>query len=268
MYICNVLGSPSLLPKTLGGLGMSTAARVDAAPGERVQRPGSSPPDDLVVVDRPTRVLVALEQPLFAEVLRDALDQRAGYEVVGRCASLGDLRAEVERCRPDVVLMDVVSEHHDGVAVLAELRDAVPRTAVLVLSATQDAPLLSDVMAAGAAGFLSFHSDVSEVMDAVQAAAEGQVVLSGRRLEALVRHLSARATASPPCGPGGRLTEREAEVLSLLAAGTSTAEIARRMFISAHTARTHVQHVLMKLGVHSRLEAAAYAVRHGMVSSA
>jgi DNA-binding NarL/FixJ family response regulator len=251
---------------------MSVAARVDVAPEARAQSPDLAPerrpPDDLVLVDRATRVLVALEQPLFAEVLRVALDQRPGYEVVGRCSSLGDLRAEVERCRPDVVLMDVVSEHHDGVAVLSELRRAVPRTAVLVLSAALDAPLLSDVMSAGAAGFLSFQADVTEVVDAVSAAAQGQVVLSGRRLEALVRHLSARGAAGPPCGPGGRLTDREAEVLRLLASGTSTVEIARRMFISAHTARTHVQHVLMKLGVHSRLEAAAYAVRHGMVSSA
>jgi two-component system NarL family response regulator len=164
--------------------------------------------------------------------------------------------------------MDVSSETHDGVAVLREVREAAPRTAVLVLSAEQDAPVLSDVMTAGAAGFLSFQADMSSVIDAVRAASEGQVVLSGRRLEALVRHLTQRAAPSSPSGPGGRLTEREAEVLKLLASGASTTAIAKSLFISAHTARTHVQNVLMKLGVHSRLEAAAYAVRHGLVPSA
>ena len=251
---------------------MSAAVRVDPIPEVRAQARGAEPerrpPDDLAVVERPARVLVALEQPLFAEVLRVALSHRGGYEVVGCCASLADLRAEVERCRPDVVLMDVASEQHDGVAVLREVRAAAPRTAVLVLSAEQDAPVLSEVMTAGAAGFLSFQADMSEVIDAVHAASEGQIVLSGRRLEALVRHLTQRAAPTSPCGPGGRLTEREAEVLRLLASGASTIAIAKSLFISAHTARTHVQNVLMKLGVHSRLEAAAYAVRHGLIPSA
>lgn len=251
---------------------MSVAVRVDPIPEvpaqARTADPERRPPDDLAVVERPARVLVALEQPLFAEVLRVALSHRGGYEVVGSCVSLGDLRAEVERCRPDVVLMDVSSETYDGVAVLREVREAAPRTAVLVLSAEQDAPVLSDVMTAGAAGFLSFQADMSSVIDAVRAASEGQVVLSGRRLEALVRHLTQRAAPSSPSGPGGRLTEREAEVLKLLASGASTTAIAKSLFISAHTARTHVQNVLMKLGVHSRLEAAAYAVRHGLVPSA
>jgi DNA-binding NarL/FixJ family response regulator len=223
--------------------------------------------DDLAVIQRATRTLVALEQPLFAEVLRVALGDRGGYEVVGSCSSLGDLHAEVERCKPDVVLMDVVSDQQDGLAVLRELRQAAPRTAVLVLSAAQDAALLSEVMSAGAAGFLSFEADMSDVISAVRAAADGQVVLSGRRLEALVRHLAQRAAPTPPSGPGGRLTEREAEVLVLLASGASTNAIAASLFISAHTARTHVQNVLMKLGVHSRLEAAAYAVRNGLVAT-
>ena len=105
--------------------------------------------------------------------------------------------------------------------------------------------------------------------DAIEsAAADGQVVLSGRRLEALVRHLSQRCAPLTANGPGGPLTERECEVLHLLAAGASTPSIAEGMLISPHTARTHVQNVLVKLGVHSRLEAAAYAVRNNLLTSA
>ncbi len=224
-------------------------------------------PDGLCVVDRPTRALVAMEQSLFAEVLRVALTDRGGYDVVGTCTRLPDVPAAARQCRPDVVLMDVESTSCDGVAVLRELREALPRCAVLALSPSPSPELLSSVMSAGAAGFLSFESDVTEVISAVRAAADGQVVLSGRRLEALVRHLSQRSAPLVPSGPGGPLTEREAEVLRLLAGGASTVAIAATLFISPHTARTHVQNVLVKLGVHSRLEAAAYAVRNNLLTA-
>lgn len=212
--------------------------------------------------------MVALEQQLFAEVLRVALTDRGGYNVVGTCTSLPDLRAAAERYQPDVVLLDVESTRCDGLAVLRDLRAALPRVAVLILSAAADPDLLSEVMTSGAAGFLSLEADMADVISAVRSAADGQVVLSGRRLEALVRHLARRAAPTPPSGPGGRLTDREAEVLLLLAEGASTPVIASSLFISAHTARTHVQNVLVKLGVHSRLEAAAYAVRNGLVPPA
>jgi DNA-binding NarL/FixJ family response regulator len=242
---------------------MSLPATAYNHPTQRV----SVPDDHLVVVSRLTRVVVALEQQLFAEVLRVALTDRGGYDVVGTCASLSGLRAAVERTQPDVVLMDVESRGCDGVAVLREIRAALPSAAVLVLSASASPEILSEVMTAGAAGFLSFESDMADVITAVSQAADGQVVLSGRRLEALVRHLARRATPAPPSGPGGRLTEREHEVLLLLAQGASTPAIASALLISGHTARTHVQNVLVKLCVHSRLEAAAYAVRHGLVPS-
>ncbi|MDP9182553.1 MAG: response regulator transcription factor [Actinomycetota bacterium] len=212
------------------------------------------------------RTLVAMEQPLFAEVLRIALTDRGGYDVVGTCTSLPELCTMVERCRADVVLMDVQSDECDGLAVLRELREAQPDTAVLVVTAMASPEVLSEAMTHGAAGCLSFDADVSEVISAVRSAAEGKVVLSGTRLEALVRHLVRRSAVTPPSGPGGRLTDREVEVLRLLASGASTEGIARGLFISTHTARTHVQNVLMKLGVHSRLEAAAYAVRNGLAT--
>ncbi|HUR13673.1 MAG TPA: response regulator transcription factor [Mycobacteriales bacterium] len=213
---------------------------------------------------RPIRAVVALEQPLFAEVLRIALTDRGGYDVVGACSSLSELRALAERCQADVILMDVESSTCDGLAVLRDLRQSLPSTAVLVLTAVSSPEMLAEAMTAGAAGCLSFESDMREVISAVRSAAQGQVVLSGRRLEALVRHLVQRTTVAPPSGPGGRLTTREVEVLRLLAGGASTSAIARELLISTHTARTHVQNVLVKLGVHSRLEAAAYAVRHGI----
>ncbi len=223
---------------------------------------------DVVVVTRPTRTLLAMEHPLFSAVMRVALTDRGGYDVVGTCTRLTELPAMAKRCRPDVVLMEVESVTCDGVAVLKDLLEILPQCAVLALSAAPGPDLLSRVMSAGAAGFLSFESDVTELLAAVQAAAQGQVVLSGRRLEALVRHLTQRSAPPTANGPGGPLTERECEVLQLLAAGASTPAIAESMLISPHTARTHVQNVLVKLGVHSRLEAAAYAASHHLLTTA
>jgi two-component system nitrate/nitrite response regulator NarL len=226
--------------------------------------------DDLQVVRRPAavRVMVALEQQLFAEVLRVALADPGGYDVVVPCPALTDLPEHAAKHRPDVILLDIGAKGFDGLEVLRRLRQAVPRTAVLLLSASPPAELLLDAMAEGAAGYLSLEADMADVVTAVQTAAEGRVVLSGARLESLVRHLARRGPGAHPAGPGGRLTDRETEVLQLLVSGASTATIAQTLFISRHTTRTHVQNVLGKLGVHSRLEAAAYAVRHGLVPPA
>ena len=222
--------------------------------------------ESLSVVHRATRTLVALEQPLFAAVLRVALIDRGDYDVVGVTSELIDVPDLAARCQPDVILLDVESSSCDPIGVIRQLRERQPRAAILALSAVPSAEQLSAVMTAGAAGFLSFEAEMSEVIEAVSAAAAGKVVLSGQRLEALVRHLAARSAPRTTQGPGGRLTERETEVLCLLASGASTPLIASALFISTHTARTHVQNVLVKLGVHSRLEAAAYAVRHGLVT--
>lgn len=227
--------------------------------GSQGRNDGSSQPQHRVI-----RVLVALEQQLFGEVLRVALAERGGYDVVS-CKTIEDIGAVAMLTQADVVLMDLESERAEGLAALRRVREASPSTAVLILSSSIGAELLSDVMRAGAAGFLSMEADMMEVINAVQSAADGQVVLSGRRLEALVRHLSDRAAPRPPAGPGGQLTPREHQVLVLLAQGTTTGDIATSLFVSTHTARTHVQNVLVKLGVHSRLEAAAFAVRHGLV---
>ena len=226
---------------------------------ERRHTPGSA--------RRQIRTLVVLEQPLFAEALRVALVDRGGCDVVGCGSDLGSALDLATRTRPDAILLDVDSERHDPVAVIESLRARVPRAAVLALSGSGDSDLLSRVMTAGAAGFLSVQSDMAELVSAVTDAAGGKVVLSGRRLEALVRHLTQQAAPRETRGPGGRLTERESEVLQMLVHGASTAQIAAALLVSTHTARTHVQNVLVKLDVHSRLEAAAYAVRHGLVVS-
>ena len=241
---------------------MTETARWDSAAA-----PPASPLADLIdltqVDVRPTRVLIAHEVKLFAEVLRVALSERAGLEVLPSIPTLAQAVRAARQCRPQVILMDIEGQSADGLTVLAELRQAVPEAAVLVVTSSVDSAALSAAVSAGASGYLTMDADMSEVVDAINATAAGKVVLSGRRLEALIRHLAHRASSTRACD--ALLTEREQDVLACLVAGKSTKAIALELGVSHNTARTHIQNVLTKLNVHSRLEAAARAVREKLV---
>jgi DNA-binding NarL/FixJ family response regulator len=214
-------------------------------------------------VQRATRVLLAHEVRLFAEVLRVALAERAGFEVLPTIVPLEQAVRAAKQARPQVVIMGLESRTANGLEVLRELRAALPETAVLVVTASADAASLSAAVSAGASGYLTMEAEMSDLVDAVRATAAGKVVLSGRRLEALVRHLAQRSR--PRQGAEALLTERERDVLARLVEGKSTKAIAAELCVSHNTARTHIQNVLTKLGVHSRLEAAARAVKEQLI---
>lgn len=219
---------------------------------------------DLARVEaRPTRVLITHEIKLFAEVLRVALSERAGLEVLPTIPLLSQAVRVARQSRPQVILMDIEGRSADGLAVLTELRSAVPEAAVLVITSSVDAATLSAAVSAGASGYLTMETDMAEVVEAIRSIAAGKVVLSGRRLEALIRHLAQRSATTKACD--GLLTDREQDVLALLVAGLSTKAIADQLGVSQNTARTHIQNVLTKLNVHSRLEAAARALREHLV---
>jgi DNA-binding NarL/FixJ family response regulator len=207
----------------------------------------------------PPRVLLAHEVRLFAEVLRVALADRAGFEVLPTIVSLDEAVRAARQVRPNVVIMGLESRTSDGLEVLRALRQALPDTAVLVVSTSTDVVSLTAAVAAGASGFLTMDAEMADLVEAVRATAAGKVVLSGRRLEAMVRHLGRQAAA--PLGSQARLTERERDVLARLVEGQSTKAIAAALCVTPNTARTHIQNVLTKLGVHSRLEAAALVAR-------
>lgn len=210
-----------------------------------------------------TRVLLAHEVRLFAEVLRVALAERAGFEVLPTIVPLSQAVRAARQSRPQVVILGLESKTADGLEVLRELRETLPETAVLVVTSSADAASLSAAVTAGASGYLTMDAEMADLVDAVRATAAGKVVLSGRRLEALVRHLAQRSR--PARGGDALLTDRERDVLARLVEGKSTKAIADELCVSHNTARTHIQNVLTKLGVHSRLEAAARAVREHLV---
>ena len=210
----------------------------------------------------PIRVLLVDDHAVVREGLRTFLELQEGIEVVGEAGDGSEGVAAAERLRPDVILMDLVMPRLDGVGAMRELRRRLPAARVIVLTSfTDDAKLLPAVQA-GASGYLLKNAQPQEIARAVRAAHAGDALLDP--------HVAARLLESiaQPAGeaPAETLTRREREVLGLLGRGFSNKRIALELGIAEKTVKTHVGHVLSKLGVPDRTSAALHAVRSGLVA--
>jgi DNA-binding NarL/FixJ family response regulator len=215
-------------------------------------------------VTQPVRVVVADDQQLVREGLRLMLSLLDGVEVVGVAADGDEAVAAVAEHDPDVVLMDLRMPRCDGVTATRRVRAEHPRTQVVVLTTfAEDAEVLA-ALRAGARGFLTKDAAADEVARAVTRVAGGQADLDPEvqlRLLALLPQAAPATGTAPPDG----LTDREVEVLRLIATGLSNAEIATQLVVSEATVKTHVNHLFAKTGVRDRAQAVAYAYRHGLV---
>jgi DNA-binding NarL/FixJ family response regulator len=204
------------------------------------------------------RVLVVDDHGVVRQGLRMFLALDGDVEVVGEATNGAEAVALARELQPDVVLMDLVMPVMDGIAATAEIRRELPATEVVALtSVLEDASVVGAVQA-GAIGYLLKDTQADELRRAIRAAAQGQVQLAPEAAARLVREV--RAPENPEA-----LTERETEVLGLLARGLANKEIARRLVIGDKTVKTHVSRILMKLGVQSRTQAALHSVRAGLV---
>ncbi|MEU8358566.1 response regulator transcription factor [Nonomuraea sp. NPDC048882] len=202
------------------------------------------------------RVLIADDHPVVRQGLRTFLDLQDDITVVGEAADGAQAVELVAELAPDVLLLDLKMPVLDGLGALERLSGAPTR--IVVLTSVSDPSDVGPAMRAGAAGFLYKDVDPPALVQAVRAVHGGQVLLAPEAAEAM---LSSRGGAVPAPVP---LTEREREVLALIAAGRSNREIARSLAVAEKTVKTHVSNVLMKLGVQDRTQAALYAVRHGL----
>jgi DNA-binding NarL/FixJ family response regulator len=166
----------------------------------------------------------------------------------------------VRTCHPDVVLLDHRLPDGDGVSAIPELRALRPSMGIVVLTASAADHVLMAAIEAGAAGFLSKTRSIDEVTAAVRAAAAGESVISPELLARLLPRFQRNGNHG-----AAELTEREREVLSLVAEGLSNAAIAARLVVSVHTVRNHIASMSSKLGAHSKLEALSIAVRQGLL---
>jgi two-component system, NarL family, response regulator LiaR len=205
-------------------------------------------------------VLLVDDHAVVRQGLRMFLSLDAELNIVGEAANGEEGVALARQLKPDVVLMDLLMPGMDGIAATAVLRREQPKTEVIALTSVLEDRLVVDAIRAGAIGYLLKDTNADELCQAIKAAAAGQVQLSPQAAARLMREV--RIPDSPET-----LTNRETEVLRLVARGQSNKEIAATLSITEKTVKTHVSNILDKLDVASRTQAALYAVRIGLVSA-
>jgi len=217
------------------------------------------------VTEGPIRVLIADDQRVVRDGLTMLVGLIDGVEVIDTAS---DGLEAVERARnthPDVVLMDLRMPRLDGVEATRAIRERHPGVAVVVLTTYADDDSIVAALSAGAAGYLTKDAARDDIRRAVEAAAAGQAVLDPSVQAALLK-AAQQAVGRPPASavPPDGLTEREVEVLVLIASGLSNHEIAARLFVAETTVKTHVNRIFAKTGSRDRAQAAVYAHRHGL----
>ena len=206
----------------------------------------------------PIRILLVDDHAVVREGLRHFLELQEGFEIVGEAADGVDAVTAARSLRPDIVLMDLAMPRRDGVEAMRELRAGVPEARVIILTSFLEDDRLLPALQAGAAGYLLKNVEPEELARAIRTAARGGTLIDPAVATRLVETLSERVEQRPA------LTAREQEVLRLIARGYPNKRIARELGIAEKTVKTHVSHVLAKLSVDDRTQAALYAARLGL----
>lgn len=211
------------------------------------------------------RVLIADSHSLFREAVTTVLENEPGLTVVGEAGDGLQAVAEAEQRSPDVVLLDANLPNCDGIRAAALIRERVPACRICVLASSEDDATLIQAVEAGADGYLTKESPLAELIEAARALHRGETLIPRHMLGTLLaRLIRNRREQDDAFRLIAKLTRREKEVLLLLSAGADNDGIAQQLVISPQTARTHIQNVLYKLGVHSRLQAAAFVTQNGV----
>ena len=214
------------------------------------------------------RVLIADGDAVFADAVAQALIEEVDVAAVETVSDGARASEAVERFRPHLVALDVDLPNVSALTLCTALLGRPRPPALLVLSATSEHRILLAALHVGAQGYLGKDADLDELLDAVRALLRGEASVPPRMLGGLLHDLiQRRRHAGAVHERFARLSRREREVLGLLAGGHDHLAIAGHLVISPQTARTHIQNVLSKLGVHSRLEAVSVAVEHGLVEA-
>lgn len=208
----------------------------------------------------PIRVLIVDDHAMLRQGLKFFLKSFDDLELVGEATNGHEALSLCARLMPDVVLMDMVMPDMDGAAATRLLRERYPQAQVLVLTGFHELDLVERALEAGAIGYLLKNVTAQELAQAIREANAGRSVLAPEAARALIQ-----ATRQKTQPWGGDLTEREREVLALLAQGLSNVEIAERLVVSTTTVKFHVHNIMTKLGVSSRTEAVARALRQNLI---
>ncbi|HLB23334.1 MAG TPA: response regulator transcription factor [Dehalococcoidia bacterium] len=209
-----------------------------------------------------TRLMIVDDHEVVRMGLRAALDIEPDFTVV---AEAGNGKEAIEKARahqPDIVLMDVRMDGMDGIEACREIRSEYPDTRVLMLTSFAEEETVVAALLAGAAGYVLKNVARSRLLEALRSVARGESLLDSKVTKGVLEKLVA---GKDKPAPDDELTPREREVLILIAEGATNKEIAQKLVVSENTARNHVSHILGKLGFNRRSEAAAYAVKKGLL---
>lgn len=218
---------------------------------------GSSPPpppgDETVI-----RVVIADDHAVVRRGLRQVLESEDGIEVVAEAPDLSDARRYVRGHHPNVLVLDLNLPEGLSLDAIPELRSEFPATQIVVLTMQNEPAYARQALASGALGYVLKEAAEAELVEAVRRASRGDTYLNPR--------LGARVAAEPPPGPPDGLSDRELEVLRMIALGHTNAEVAEQLYLSVRTVETHRAHIQQKLRLATRAELVHYALEHGLLS--
>jgi DNA-binding NarL/FixJ family response regulator len=232
----------------------------------------------------PARIVIADDHPLFRSALRTLLEGSEEVEVIAEATDGKETLRLSRRLRPDLVLMDVIMPKMDGVAATRAIKAELPRTVVLVMTASEDSEHLLGALRVGADGYVLKTADPERITEAVRKALEGEFPLDQEVAKRLLLRLSqekqerqeeervspvpeatTQKRGTPPAAANMELSPREAEVLRLIAHGRTNEQIARELLLSTSTVKNHVGRILTKLGASDRTQAAIIAIEFGLM---
>jgi DNA-binding NarL/FixJ family response regulator len=222
-------------------------------------------------VSEAIRVLIADDHTLLRRGLALVLDTEDDIEVVGEASDGAEALHKAEELAPDVVILDVRMPDTDGLAACAAIKRSVPSAKVIMLTSSDEEADLYEAVKSGASGYLLKSVLPHTIPDALRAVQRGESQVSPSMAAKLMTGFAALARgadagpAPGPAAPAPKLTDREMEVLKLVATGRNNREIAKELFITENTVKNHVRNILEKLNLHSRMEAVVYAVREKLL---
>ncbi len=215
---------------------------------------------------KPIRVLIVDDHTLFRSGIKLLLQRQEGFEVVGEAGDGLEGVKRAKQLKPDVVLLDLHMPGTSGLEAIPLLREEAPQAQVIMLTVSEDAEDLLDALRAGARGYLLKNIETDFLLDSIRRAVNGESVMSSQMAGKLADAMRAsqKEVAAAEISTG-KLSPREREIIVMLARGASNKEIARLLDLAESTVKIHVQGILRKLNIASRVQAAVYAVEHGLV---
>ncbi|MBV8987133.1 MAG: response regulator transcription factor [Solirubrobacterales bacterium] len=204
-----------------------------------------------------TRIVIADDHAVVRRGLRQVLDGEEGFEVVAEASTLADARRYLRGHHPDVLVLDLHLPEGSSLGEIPAIRGEFPDTQIVVLTMQNEPAYARRALSSGAVGYVLKEAAESELVEAICRASVGDIYLNPR--------LGARVAVEPPAGPPDDLSEREVEVLRMIALGHTNAEIAEHLYLSVRTVETHRAHIQQKLRLGSRSQLVRYALEHGLL---